>query len=330
MCAMLVNWKIMITKILKKRTASYSLTLTFGVLVSAWLQTNLTRAETLAENQTTATAMAAQEPALPPGKLKDTPWHLVDLWWNLGTNTPFESYSIDVDILDEVPTNINLYLSPVGFGKLNAAGFYGGLQTHADGHSIDNPEDRGIGRGLIFSRWDERDPTAVRAAAPGGYFQSAGNEGDYVSVRAPYEWTKGRYTYRVVKMDHSQVHAQDGTWVGAFVYSYERHENAFVGALWFKDNDLVLDKSIASFVEIYGATIPVTTIPTVRIRYENPTVNGKIISWPGVDGSFDKGIPDIADVQWKDGGIEISVNATNQIARQKRYYTIHQAGTGAQ
>jgi hypothetical protein len=320
----------MIINILKKRTALYPLALTLALPVLAIMQTNSLHAETLAENQAAAAAMAAQEPPPAPGKLKETPWHLVDLWWNLGTNMPFESYSIDVDIMDDVPTNINLYLSPVGFGKLNAAGFYGGLQTHADGHSTDNPVDRGIGRGLIFSRWDERDPTAVRPASSGGIFQSAGNEGDFVSVRAPYEWAKGRYTYRVVKMDHSQVHGQDGTWVGAFVYSYQRHENAFIGALWFKDNDLVLDKSIASFVEIYGEVIPVATVPTVRIRYENPTVNGKIISWPSVDGSFDKGIPDIADVQWKDGGIEISVNATNQIARPKRYYTIHQADTGVQ
>ena len=110
------------------------------------------------------------------------------------------------------------------------------------------------------------------------------------------------------------------------MYSHARHENAFIGALWFKGENLVLDKSIASFVEIYGETIPVSDIPTVRIRYENLTVNGQPITNPGVSGSFDKGIPDVADVQWKDGGVEISVNATNQIVRPKRFYSLHKAG----
>lgn len=282
------------------------------------------RAETLEQNRA---ELKAQNKLLPDGVIKGTPWHLVDLWWNLGTNAPFESYSIDVDILDDVPTNINLYISPVGLGKLNGAGFYGGLQTHSDGHSQADLADRGIGRGIIFSRWDERDTAAIRPAAPGGYFQSAGNEGDFISVRAPYQWLKGRYTYRLVKMDRGEVNGERGTWVGGFVYSYERHENAFIGALWFKGEDLVLDKSIASFVEIYGEMIPVTDIPTVRIRYENLTVNGRPVTNPGVAGSFDQGIPDVADVQWKDGGVEINVNATNNIVHPKRFYSLHKAAT---
>ena len=295
------------------------LILFLGLVVAA----RSTPGETLEQNQA---ERKAENKSLPDGALKDTPWHLVDLWWNLGTNASFESYSIDVDILDDVPTNVNLYLSPVGLGKLNGAGFYGGLQTHSDGHSRTDMEDRGIGRGIIFSRWDERDTAAIRPAAPGGYFQSAGNEGDFISVRAPYQWKKGRYTYRIVKMDRDEVNGEKGTWVGSFVYSHARHENAFIGALWFKGEDLVLDKSIASFVEIYGETIPVSDIPTVQIRYENLNVNGQPITNPGVSGSFDNGIPDVADVQWKDGGVEISVNATNQIVRPKRFYSLHKAG----
>jgi len=280
-------------------------------------------AETLEENRA---KMAAQNKALPDGTIKPMPWHLVDLWWDLGTNAPFESYSLDVDILDDVPADIHLYIAPIGLGKLNGAGFYGGLQTQSDGKTIADESDRGIGRGIIFSRWDERDTAAIRAAAPGGYFQSSGNEGDFISVRAPYEWTKGSYTYRLVKMDRSVVHGEVGTWVGGFVYSHERHENAFIGAMWFKGADLVLDKSIASFIEIYGGRIPIATIPTVHIRYANPTVNGVPIPDPVVKGHFDKGIPEVADVQWQDGGVNISINATNQIVRPARRYTIHPAG----
>jgi hypothetical protein len=283
------------------------------------------RAETLDQNRA---ELNAQNKSLPAGVLKGTPWHLVDLWWDLGTNAPFESYSIDIDIRDDVPTNVNLYIAPVGLGKLNGAGFYGGLQTHADGRSQTDPEDRGIGRGIIFSRWDERDPAAIRPA-PGGYFQSAGNEGDFISARAPYPWTKGHYTYRLAKMDRGEVNGETGTWVGGFVYSQERHESAFIGALWFKGENLVLGKSIASFVEIYGETIPVSEIPTVRIRYEHPTVNGQVIADPAVGASFDRDIPEVADVRWQDGGVEISVNATNQIARPQRFYPLHRPGAGS-
>ena len=282
-----------------------------------------TCAETLEENRT---KMAAQNRALADGTIKPMPWHLVDLWWDLGTNAPFESYSLDVDILDDVPADIHLYLAPIGLGKLNGAGFYGGLQTQSDGKTAADEQGRGIGRGIIFSRWDERDTAAIRAAAPGGYFQSSGNEGDFISVRAPYAWTKGSYTYRLVKMDRSVVHGDVGTWVGGFVESHDRHENAFIGAMWFKGADLLLDKSIASFVEIYGGRIHVSSIPTVRLRYAHPTVNGVPVPDPVVKGHFDKGIPEVADVQWQDGGVNISINATNQIIRPARRYTIHPAG----
>ena len=35
------------------------------------------------------------------------PWHLVDVWWDLGKDVPFQSYSIDVTISDDVPSSSN-------------------------------------------------------------------------------------------------------------------------------------------------------------------------------------------------------------------------------
>jgi len=292
-------------------------------LIVALTPVVVAHAETLEENRA---KMRAANAALPPDTIKPMPWHVVDLWWKLGTNAAFESYSIDVDIQDEIPENINLYLSPIGLGKLSGQGFYGGLQTHSDGHSKTEPEGKGIGRGIIFSRWDERDPAAVRPAAPGGYYQSAGSEGDFISVRAKYAWTKGHYTYRIVKMDRGVVHGDTGYWVGGFVSSQERNENAFIGAMWFKGENLVLTNRIASFVEIYGGRIPIESIPTFRVRFEHPTVNGVRVASPAVDGHFDKGIPEVADVRWLDDGVQVSVNCTNQVVRPGRNYPIHKAG----
>jgi hypothetical protein len=37
---------------------------------------------------------------------KPMPWHLVDLWWDLGRKSPFESYSVDVNIDTDVPPEV--------------------------------------------------------------------------------------------------------------------------------------------------------------------------------------------------------------------------------
>lgn len=34
---------------------------------------------------------------------KRMPWHLVDLWWDIGEDLAFESYSIDVKISEDLP-----------------------------------------------------------------------------------------------------------------------------------------------------------------------------------------------------------------------------------
>ncbi len=156
------------------------------------------------------------------------PWHLVDLWWDIGKPSDFESYSIDVSIADDVPADVNLYIAPIGIGTISGNKFYGGLQTNSDGSTRTDTRLRGIGRGLLFSMWGERSMDAIRPA-DGGFCQSSGHEGDFVSVRRPFAWARGDYTYRLVKMDREVVDGAPCTWVGAFVYSHEKDENIFVG-----------------------------------------------------------------------------------------------------
>lgn len=192
------------------------------------------------------------------------PWHLVDIWWDIGQDTPFESYSIDVDISDDVPSTKNLYISPIGLGHLNKIPFYGGVQTQVDGYTKRDQRLRQIGPGFIFSMWGQRSLDAIRPSVS-GFCQSSGHEGDFVSVRRPCEWKKGKFTYKIVKMDREDVDGKPMTWVGAFVYSHVKDENVFVGALRFKSENLVLDRTVASFVEVYGPRISVSEIPTVTV-----------------------------------------------------------------
>ena len=128
------------------------------------------------------------------------PWHLVDLWWDVGDDTPLESYSVEVTISDDIPSTKNLYIAPIGLGHLSKTPFYGGIQSQADGCTKQNQQLRKIGPGFLMSMWGERSLDAIRPSL-GGFCQSSGHEGDFVSIRRPYEWTKGTYTYKIARMD---------------------------------------------------------------------------------------------------------------------------------
>ena len=157
------------------------------------------------------------------------PWHLTDVWWDLGKDQPFESFSMDVTIDTDIPEGVRLYVAPIGLGHLSGSAFYGGIQTLADATTRTDAALRQIGPGFLFSMWGERSLDAIRTA-DGGLLQSSGHEGDFVSVRRPYKWKKGAYTYRITRMDEEEVEGHPYTWVGAFVESHETHENLFIGS----------------------------------------------------------------------------------------------------
>ncbi|HET6246073.1 MAG TPA: hypothetical protein VFE47_00095 [Tepidisphaeraceae bacterium] len=240
------------------------------------------------------------------GGYKSMPWHLVDIWWDLGKESEFESYSVDVDISADVPGDVNLYIAPIGLGKLSGTDFYGGIQTNCDGRTKADPAGRSIGQGVIFSMWGERSLDAIRPSV-GGFCQSSGSEGDFISVRRAYAWKKGLYTYRLVRMDREMIDGKPYTWVGAFVYSHERDENIFVGALRFKGEKLVLDRHAASFIEIYGRRRPVADIPKLTVTFGNLRVNGEAVKLAGAKALYPKGVPDYADTAAKDDSLVVTV-----------------------
>ncbi|QDT28360.1 hypothetical protein Enr10x_37020 [Gimesia panareensis] len=237
---------------------------------------------------------------------KQMPWHLVDLWWDLGEESVFESYSIDVTISDDLPSTKNLYIAPIGLGHLSQTPFYGGLQTQSDGYTLANKTLRKIGPGLLMSMWGERSHEAIRPAE-GGFFQSSGHEGDFVSIRRPYKWTQGTYTYKLIRLDREMVDGKPCTWVGAFVKSHEKDESIFIGALRFKGDKLMLSPKIASFVEVYGARIPVTEIPRVTVTFNHLQVNGKPATVKSVEAIYPKGVPDYAAAKSTGKSVEIIV-----------------------
>jgi hypothetical protein len=253
----------------------------------------------------------------PERKIGDTPWHLVDLWWNIGQDAPFESYSVDVTISDDLPKDVHLYVSPIGLGHFGKQQFYGGIQTRADGGTKADHEIREIGPGYLFSMWGQRSYDAIRPA-DGGFCQSSGHEGDFVSVRRPYKWLKGTYTYRLVKMDKETVDGKAQTWVGAFVYSHAKDENIFVGALRFHGDSLVLSRHVASFVEIYGQRIPLTEIPNVTVTFSNLKLNGEPVAKPTAEAVYPDNVPDYAEATGKDGAVTVVVGKPIEYRAKRR------------
>jgi hypothetical protein len=257
---------------------------------------------------------AAEEPKYIP-----MPWHLVDTWWDIGQDMPFESLAVDVAISDDVPASVNLYIAPIGLGHLSKNPFYGGIQTQADGYTKKDQKLRKIGPGFLFSMWGERSHDAIRPSE-GGFCQSSGHEGDFVSVRRPFTWKKGKYTYKLIRMDQEMIEGKPYTWVGSFVHSHEKGEDIFVGALRFKGEKLVLDRKIANFAEIYGPRRPVSEIPKVTVTIGPPVVNGVFPRNPSADAVYPRGVPDYADVAAKDGSLVFTLGVP--VERKQRHVKV--------
>ena len=158
---------------------------------------------------------------------------------------------------------------------------------------------------------------AIRPSV-GGFCQSSGHEGDFVSVRRPYEWKKGKYTYRIVRMDKEELDGKPFTWVGVLVYSHNRDENVFVGALRFKGENLVLARKVASFVEVYGKRIPVSRIPKVKVTFGNLLVNGKPARVVSAEAVYSKNVPDYADAIASDGAVAVRVGQPVENRKERR------------
>lgn len=262
-------------------------------------------------------ALANEPEKKPERKIGNTPWHLVDLWWDRAEAQPFESLALDVEIADEVPTDINLYVAPVGIAHLNKTPFYGGIQTNADGNTRSDPKLRKIGPGFLMSMWGERSLDAIRPS-DGGLLQSSGHEGDFVSVRRPFAWKKGKFTYRVVRMEKQLIDGKPYRWVGAFVRVHATDENIFVGALRFPGDDLKLSHNTASFVEIYGRRIAYDKIPKVTITFVNLRVNDEPAQLTKVAAVYPGDVPDYAAATWSQNAASVKVGEEVADRKQRR------------
>ena len=209
------------------------------------------------------------------------PWHLADVWWTFSRSTEaFESLSMEVTIDRDIPDSYNLYIAPVGIAEINGQKFYGGIQSNINGWASKESRARvHPGKGAIFSRWSGKkgQPIGldhVRTAAD-GLCESAGYEGEFCSVRRPFAWTRGSYTYSIVKGDAVVIEGRSHTWFHCLIRSHGNGMTTYVGSLRFEGSQFSFWKRHAAFVEVYSTSrIPRSGIPKVIVTFGYPRING--------------------------------------------------------
>lgn len=210
------------------------------------------------------------------------PWHVANIWWDFPKPVEhFTSLEIDVTIDRDVPSTYNLYIAPCGVAKISDMQFYGGIQTNINGWPNKESRERVFpGKGAIFSRWsnDKKTPIGldhVRVGGPDCVVESAGYEGEFASVRRPFAWTKGTYTYCIEKGDGEEVNGKACTWFRCRVKSAQGAVQE-VGSLRFEGTDFTFWAKHSAFVEVYGtAKIPHPGIPKVNVTFGWPRLNGQ-------------------------------------------------------
>ena len=200
------------------------------------------------------------------------PEHLAYTWWRWDADRQFREVTFDFTIRND-PGNFSgdhgLYLM-VCFGSISDHEFYFGLQTNVN----DPNQRRGRGKGLIFSRWGERDLTFARVAdIDSGWYESSGHEGDFIGVRLSYNWGTGDYRMRLAPDGLDD----NGEWYGLWITDLSTHETVWVGSLKFPlvDGTTAVKPPLASTVEIYGLRyIRPIDIPEWHVTIRRPHGDG--------------------------------------------------------
>ncbi|MDR0711647.1 MAG: hypothetical protein LBF67_04825 [Prevotellaceae bacterium] len=250
-------------------------------------------------------------------ELPSLPWHMMVIYWHFKDSIPdFNRLDIDITIDRDIPDAYNLYISPVN-SDFNGETFYGGLQTNINGWA--NKESRKRvhpGKGGIFSRWskDKKTPIGLEHVdmLENGLCESAGYEGEFCSVRRPYPWTKGVYTFSLVKEETVLFKDTLHTWVALEVTDKNKSEAYRIGRLLFLGDTLKLRQNIAAFLEIYSTEkIPKSDIPEARVTFGYPRINGRELPLYNVMAMYptsgQASSPNVAEVTSENNDISVSI-----------------------
>ncbi len=212
------------------------------------------------------------------------PEHMSYIWWNWDRPADeFRELEVDFTIHNDpgdFSDRYGLYLM-VCQGSISGRAFYFGLQTN----TYDPGQQRGRGKGLIFSRWGERGLSFARIAdSEQGWYESSGHEGDFIGVRRSYDWTTGDYRMRLAPDGKDD----DGEWYGVWLTDLATDVTTWAGSLKFPlvNGTTVVSTPTYSTLEIYGQPIRPIDIPEWSVSVERPRGDGVEASWgnPGYSG----------------------------------------------
>ncbi len=201
-----------------------------------------------------------------------TPIHMTSLDWFWEDDNDPEQELLEIDFT--IHTNVadwsdshGLYLI-LAYSRISGTGFYFGLQT-----DVYRPGFGGIGKGVIFSRWETRDLAHARTA-PNGFAQSSGHEGDFIGVRRPYDWSAGAYRARLARYDSDD----QGDWFGLWITEKASGHTTWIGSLRFPrstERPAGIGPWLYSVMEVYGVPpIRPIDIPAYYVSLTPPLGDG--------------------------------------------------------
>jgi hypothetical protein len=219
---------------------------------------------------------------------ENLPWHLARVEWEVPKTNELADISIDCVILQDVPDSVNLFVVPIN-SYFNEHLFYFGSITNLSARRREESTRHDLGRGLMFSKWNDLSMDAIRPSI-GGYFMVSDHEGKHVSVRSQFKWSKGYYTFKLVPMEREP--SNEFIWVGAYLYSHNVNETSFVGAIRFPGRQLHFDGWMSSFVEIYDRDVSARPkIPQFAVAFGNIKIGGRLALASSVTATYEKDVP---------------------------------------
>ena len=205
------------------------------------------------------------------------PEHMAYVWWYWdNSEDDFRELEVEFTIHNDPGDFSNrhgLYLM-VCQGSISGRAFYFGLQTNVQ----DVTSGRRRGKGLIFSRWDERNLSFAKVAGnEDGWAQSSGHEGNFIGVRRSYDWTAGDYRMRLAPDGKDD----DGEWYGVWITDLATDITTWAGSLKFPlvNGTTVVSAPTYTTLEIYGNPIRPIDIPEWHVSVQRPIGNGIRSTW---------------------------------------------------
>jgi hypothetical protein len=212
-------------------------------------------------------------------EIKALPWHLMDYRYEFGQALPFQTLAITLDITADPDPKEYVYICAL-WGYIGEESFYFGLQS--DLHE-------GLG-GRSFTGWGTGDPADSRPAVDGWVVPPGPNtpdEGLSLSVRRPFDWGDGRYTFVLQRRPGTDLVLS--SWVDLMVFNHQSGQWIDGGGLRFSSSALALGHRPVTFAEIYGrnrgrfgsAEAQAKGLDSVTLVIHPLVVDGKVVAPAG-------------------------------------------------